>query len=76
MAEYERSDKLPVGQHRRPYDGEKLSTWEKFAKLTGLDLPGSCIVASLRGGRHVSERDLHAARDDSRPSGRLSFGAT
>ncbi len=32
--------------HLRPiYDGEKLSTWEKFAKATGIDLPGSCLVA-------------------------------
>jgi hypothetical protein len=30
---------------RAIYNGEKLSTWEKLAKVSGLDLPGSCIIA-------------------------------
>lgn len=30
-------------EHMRPIDGEELSTWDKFAKATGIDLRGAII---------------------------------
>lgn len=40
-------DLMPIEERhlRAIYDGANPSTWAEFAKVTGLDLPGSCIVA-------------------------------
>jgi hypothetical protein len=36
-------------------DREALSTWAEFAKVTGLDLPGSCLVAKpVQRGRKTA----------------------
>ena len=39
---------------REIYDGEKLSTWEKFKKRTGVDIRGE-LVTVKRAGRRKSE---------------------
>lgn len=44
---------------RRLYEGEKLSTWDKFAKVTGLDLAGACLVANpVQRRRKIAGREV------------------
>ena len=59
MADRKGPDKFRVWQ-RVFHAREPLSTWAEFAKLTGLELPGFCIVAKpVRRKREPTE---HRAR--------------